>query len=119
MKRQHFEKEFLTYNENRKQVWVTTKVKKLPAKIVTITKNLAELDFLKFIRISEESLSASSENYPNRPKVPITLMNQNTAVGISSIPIDLGTPTSCSCKPQILRLIGMQIFSNYLIAPKI
>lgn len=47
-----------------------------------MAKNLAELDFLKFIRISDESLSASSENYPNRPKVPVTHMNYDTAIGI-------------------------------------
>jgi hypothetical protein len=82
MNRKEFEKEFLTYNENGKQVWVITKVKELPKEIVTMAKNLADLDFLKFIRISDDSLSASSENYPNRPKVPITHMNHDTAIGI-------------------------------------
>lgn len=82
MKRKEFEKEFLTYNENGKQVWVITKVKELPKEIVTMAKNLAELDFIKFVRVSDESLSASSENYPNRPKVPITHMNHDTAIGI-------------------------------------
>lgn len=82
MNRKEFEKEFLTYNENGKQVWVITKVKELPIEIVTMAKNLADLDFLKFIRISDDSLSASSENYPNRPKVPITHMNHATAIGI-------------------------------------
>jgi len=82
MKRKEFEKEFSIYNQNGKQVWVITKVKELPIEIVNMAKNLAELDFLKFIRISDESLSASSENYPNRPKVPITHMNHDTAVGI-------------------------------------
>jgi hypothetical protein len=57
-------------------------VKDLPTEIVSMAKNLADLDFLKFIRISDESLSASSENYPNRPKVPITHMNHDTAIGI-------------------------------------
>lgn len=82
MKRKEFEKEFLTYNENGKQVWVITKVKELPPEIVAMAKNLADLDFIKFVRISDESLSASSENYPNRPKVPITHMNHDTAIGI-------------------------------------
>lgn len=82
MKRKEFEKEFLTYSENGKQVWVITKVKELPTEIVTIAKNLADLDFIKYVRISDESLSASSENYPNRPKVPVTHMNHDTAIGI-------------------------------------
>lgn len=82
MKRKEFEKEFLTYSENGKQVWVITKVKELPKEIVTMAKNLADLNFIKYVRISDESLSASSENYPNRPKVPITHMNHDTAIGI-------------------------------------
>ena len=82
MKRKEFEKEFLTYNENGKQVWVITKVKELQPEIVAMAKNLADLDFIKFVRVSDESLSASSENYPNRPKVPITHMNHDTAIGI-------------------------------------
>jgi hypothetical protein len=82
MKRKEFEEEFLTYNLNRIQVWFITKVKELPIEIVNMAKNLSELDFLKFIRISDDSLSASSENYPKRPKVPITDMNHGTAVGI-------------------------------------
>ena len=82
MKKKEFEKEFLTYNENGKQVWVITKVKELPTEIVTMAKNLADLDFIKYVRISDESLSASSENYPNRPKVPVTHMNHDTAIGI-------------------------------------
>jgi hypothetical protein len=82
MTRKEFEKEFLIYNENGKQVWVITKVKKLPKEIVTMAKNLADLYFIKYVRISDESLSASSENYPNRQKVPITHMNHDTAIGI-------------------------------------
>lgn len=82
MKRKEFEKKFLTYNENGKKVWVITKVKELPPEIVAMAKNLADLDFIKFVRVSDESLSASSENYPNRPKVPITHMNHDTAIGI-------------------------------------
>ncbi|WP_154854565.1 hypothetical protein [Cyclobacterium xiamenense] len=82
MKRKEFEKEFLTYNKNGKQVWVITKVKELPKEIVIMAKNLADLDFIKFVRVSDESLSASSENYPNRPKVPITDMNHDTAIGV-------------------------------------
>lgn len=82
MKRKEFENEFLTYNENGKQVWVITKVKELPKEIVIMAKNLADLNFIKFVRVSDESLSASSENYPNRPKVPITHMNHDTAIGI-------------------------------------
>jgi len=40
------------------------------------------LDFIKYVRICDETISASSESYPNRPKVPITNMNHETATGI-------------------------------------
>jgi len=44
--------------------------------------NLAALDFIKYVRIDDTTLAASSENYPKRPKVPVTLMNHATATGI-------------------------------------
>jgi hypothetical protein len=82
MKRKEFEKLFATFNENGKQIWVITRVKELPIPIVNMALNLAALDFIKFINISDEALAASSENYPNRPKVPITNMNHETAIGV-------------------------------------
>ena len=82
MNRKQFENEFINYTQIEKQIWVTTKVKELPKEIVNMAKNLADLDFIKFVRISDTSLSASSENYPNRPKVPITHLNHDTAIGI-------------------------------------
>jgi hypothetical protein len=50
-----------------------------------MTIRLAKLDFINYIRICDETLAASSENYPNRPKVPITNMNHETAIGIQII----------------------------------
>jgi hypothetical protein len=82
LKRKEFEKLFLPFNDNGKQIWVITKVKELPKPIIQMALNLAELDFIKYINISNEALAASSENYPKRPKVPITYMNHETAVGV-------------------------------------
>ena len=82
MKRKEFDKVFLPFNESGTQVWVITRVKELPDEIVQMAVNLAELDFIKYVRICDETLAASSENYPNRPKVPITHMNHDTAIGI-------------------------------------
>jgi hypothetical protein len=82
VKRKEFEKLFATFNENGKQIWVIGRVKDLPKPIVNMALNLAALDFIKYIRICDETLAASSENYPNRPKVPITNMNHETAVGV-------------------------------------
>lgn len=82
IKRKEFEKLFLSFDENGKQIWVISRVKVLPFEIVNMALKLAELDFLNYIRICDETLSASSENYPKRPKVPITRMNHPTAIGI-------------------------------------
>lgn len=82
VKRKEFERQFLSFNENGKQIWVISRVKVLPFEIVNMALQLAELDFLKCIRICDETLSASSESYLNRPKVPITHMNHPTAIGI-------------------------------------
>lgn len=82
MKRKEFEKLFLPFNETGKQIWVIGKVKELPLPIVNMALNLAALDFIKYVRICDETLAASSENYLNRPKVPVTHMNHDTAIGI-------------------------------------
>jgi hypothetical protein len=82
MKRKVFEKVFLPFNESGTQIWVITRVKELPKEIVQMAVNLAELEFINYVRICDESLAASSENYPNRPKVPVSHMNHGTAIGI-------------------------------------
>jgi hypothetical protein len=82
MQRKQFDKLFLPFNQSGKQIWVVTKVKDLPQEIVQIATNLASLDFIRYIRICDESITASSENYPNRPKVPVTRMHHPTAIGI-------------------------------------
>jgi hypothetical protein len=85
LKRKEFTNIFLPFTNKGKQIWVVTRVKKLPSEIVQMAVNLAELDFIKYIRICDKTLSASSENYPNRPKVPVTHMNHEIATGIEII----------------------------------
>ena len=82
IKKGEFNKLFLPYNDNGNQIWVISRVKQLPIEIVNMAIRLAELDFIRYVRICDETLAASSENYPNRPKVPITNMNHDTAIGI-------------------------------------
>lgn len=82
LNKKEFEKVFAPYNVNGTQIWVITRIKKLPAEIVKMATRLADLDFINYIRICDETLAASSENYPNRPKVPITNMNHETAIGV-------------------------------------
>ncbi|WP_373523090.1 hypothetical protein [Aquiflexum sp.] len=64
------------------QIWVVGKIKELPLVIIQFALNLAELDFIKFVRIDGEMIAASSESYPKRPKVPIVQMLHQTAIGI-------------------------------------
>jgi hypothetical protein len=80
--KKEFNSLFLPYSADGKQIWVITRIKKLPIEIVNMAINLAELDFIKYVRICDETLAASSENYPKRPKIPITLVNHETAIGI-------------------------------------
>ena len=82
MKRKEFDKLFLPFNESGKQVWVISRVKELSLPIVNMALNLVALDFIKYVRICDKTLAASSENYPNRPKVPITNMNHESAIGV-------------------------------------
>ena len=67
LKRKEFEKLFLPFNKDGKQIWAITKVKELSKPIIQMALNLAESDFIKYINISNEALAASNENYPKRP----------------------------------------------------
>ena len=80
--RGEFEKIFAPYNKKSTQIWIITRVKKLPVEIIDMAIRLADLEFIKYVRICDETLSASSENYSKRPKVPITNMNHETAIGV-------------------------------------
>jgi hypothetical protein len=82
VKRKEFEKMFAPFNDNGTQIWVIARVKKLPAEMVNMAVRLANIDFINYVRICDETLAASSENYPKRPKVPLTYMNHETAIGI-------------------------------------
>jgi hypothetical protein len=82
MKRKDFEAMFFPHIESGTQIWVINKIRELPIEIIQFAQNLAALDFINYVRIDAETIAASSENYPNRPKVPITLMNHPTAIGI-------------------------------------
>lgn len=55
---------------------------KLPVEIIEMTIKLADLEFIKYVKICDETLSASSDNYSKRPKVPITNKNHETAIGV-------------------------------------
>lgn len=80
--RKEFEAMFAPYRDSGTEIWVITKIKELPMEVIRFAINLAELDFIKFVRIDGDMVSASSENFPNRPKVPLVQTNHATAIGI-------------------------------------
>lgn len=65
LKRKDFEETFLPLTCKGKQIWVISKVKQLPFEIAGMALRLADLDVIKYVRICDETLAASSENYPN------------------------------------------------------
>ncbi len=81
-KRKDFEKRFLPFNENGTQIWVVSKIKELPPPIVAMAVKLARLHFIRYIRITDDTLAASSENRPKSPKIPVTDVGHTTAIGI-------------------------------------
>lgn len=82
IKRKEFEAMFLPHVESGTQIWVINKIRELPMEIIQFALHLAALDFINYVRIDAESLAASSENHPNRPKVPFIQMNHPTATCI-------------------------------------
>lgn len=80
--RKDFEETFLELNNKGKSIWVINKVNRLPIEIYEIALRLADLDFIKYIRICDETIAASSDNYPKRPKIPITKLEHETAIGV-------------------------------------
>lgn len=54
----------------------------MPIENYEIALRLADLDFIKYIRICDETIAASSDNYPKRPKIPITKLEHETAIGV-------------------------------------
>lgn len=85
MNKKKFIKVFEPYNENGTQIWEISRIKKLPAEIIKMATRLADLDFIKYVGICDETLVASKKNCSNRPKVPITNMSHGTAAGIQII----------------------------------
>ena len=52
--KKEFEKEFTPFNESGSQIWVITRVKKLPIEIINMAIRLANLEFINFVRICDE-----------------------------------------------------------------
>ncbi len=85
IKRKEFDNIFSEYNVNSKKVWAITKIKMLDSEIIDIVIRLANLDFINYVRITNEKISASNEIKGTRIKEPVTTMNHPTAIGIEII----------------------------------
>jgi hypothetical protein len=81
--RKGFEAKFIPINAKGKNVWVIHRVKKLPLEIVEIAIRLSALDFINYVRLTDEMISASSEVKGSRIKEPVTSMNHPTAIGVA------------------------------------
>ena len=68
--------------EAKVKIKVSNRVKQIHPVVRHIIKNLAELDFINFIRVSPEYLQASNEVTEGRIKIPVTEPHHSTAVGI-------------------------------------
>ncbi|MDO9535516.1 MAG: hypothetical protein Q7J85_09360 [Bacillota bacterium] len=67
------------------KIWALKKVKTIQPIVENTVKSLAELDIIKYIRITGDSIQASSELGGNKLKVPITKSFHPTVVGIQLI----------------------------------
>lgn len=66
-------------------IFVSNKIKEIHPVVEKITKNLSEIELIKFIRIKPDFIQASSEVTEGRVKTPITKPGHPTAVGVSLI----------------------------------
>lgn len=71
--------------ETKVKIKVSNKVKEIHPAVKCVIYNLAELDFIHFIRISPEYLQASNETTEGRIKIPVTEPDHPTAIGVSLI----------------------------------
>ncbi len=64
------------------QIWALKKVKTIHPIVENTVKNLAGLDIIKFIRITSNSIQASSELGGNKLKIPVAKTFHPTATGV-------------------------------------
>lgn len=85
MTRNDAEMAFEKFNVYGKNVWMIHKIKDLPIELFNVACKLAALDFIKFVRITSDSISASNEIEGSRIKIPVIQMNHPSAIGIKIV----------------------------------
>jgi hypothetical protein len=68
--------------EDKANIKISREIKTLHPVVVNIANNLADIDLIKFIRISPDYLKASNETTNGRVKIPITKPDHPTAIGV-------------------------------------
>jgi len=68
---------------NLSKIRYIKKIKLVHPVVENIARNLAKIDIIKYITISEDYIKASSEMTTGRNKIPITKIDHPTAVGVS------------------------------------
>lgn len=53
LNKKEFVKLFEPYNEKGTQIWVISRIKKLPCEIVKMATRLADLEFINYVRICD------------------------------------------------------------------
>lgn len=85
VKRKDFDRFFSELTIKNKNIWAINRIKELSQDIIDIALRLASLDFINYVRITDETITASNEIKGTRIKEPITTMNHPTAIGIDII----------------------------------
>ena len=65
------------------KIRVIKKLKSIHPVVEHIARNLAEIDIIQYITISDDYIKASSEITTGRNKIPITKIDHPTAVGVT------------------------------------
>ncbi len=81
IKRKDFEKMFAPFIDNGTNIRVVQRVNALPSEIITIAIQLATLDFIKYIKLTDHIIAASSE-LKGKSIDPMTTINHPTAIGV-------------------------------------
>jgi len=81
--RKEVENQLLPIINNGTNIWIIHRVKELPIEILNIAINLSKLDFIKYIKLTDTEIVASSEVKGSKVKNPISTMNHPSAIGIT------------------------------------
>lgn len=83
IQRKEVENQLMPIIKTGKDIWIIHRVKELPVEILNVAINLSTLDFIKYIKLTDKEIVASSEVKGIKVKNPITTMNHPSATGIT------------------------------------